>query len=262
MYSDTFCKGQFTMSTDIILYIVIFVFGAIVGSFLNVCMIRIPIGEDTVKMKSHCMSCGVPLRWYDMVPIVSYLLLQGRCRFCKAKISVQYPFVEAANGFLYVAVALVRGLSADALLCCFLVSALLVLSVIDFRTYEIPFGVNLFILVLGLLRSALHYTHFFHYLAGFLAVSGVLSILYYASGGRAIGGGDVKMTAACGLFLGWKLMVLAFVLGCILGAVIHVIRMKVRGASHVLAMGPYLSGGILIAVLWGDRILSWYLGQF
>ncbi len=244
------------------LYIVLFLFGTVIGSFLNVCILRIPRREDIVKMRSRCLSCGGQLRWYDMVPIGSYFFLHGRCRFCKAKLSVQYPLVEAANGILYVTVVLACGVNAYALLCCLLASALLVLSVIDFRTYEIPIGVNIFILVLGLFRAVSDYAHFFHYLAGFLVVSGGLSILYYASGGKAIGGGDVKMTAACGLFLGWKLIILAFVLGCILGAFIHVIRMKVSGAGHVLAMGPYLSGGVLIAALWGDRILSWYLGQF
>ncbi len=145
---------------------------------------------------------------------------------------------------------------------CLLASALLVLSVIDFRTYEIPFGINLFILALGLIRVGTDYRNFLTYLIGLLSVSAFLAILYYATGGRAIGGGDVKLMAACGLLLGWKLIIMAFLLGCVLGAVIHMIRMKVSGESHVLAMGPYLSMGVLIAALWGEKMLTWYLGQF
>lgn len=250
------------MLVDIILYLIIFIFGIVIGSFLNVCIYRIPEHEDIVKTRSHCMSCGRQLKWYDMFPLFSYLFLRGRCRYCKAKLSVQYPLIEAVNGILYVIIVLQNGVNVDSLLYCLLTSALIVLSVIDFRTYEIPLGINLFILALGLIRVALDYHNFLDYLIGLLAVSVVLAILYYATGGRAIGGGDVKLMAACGLFLGWKLIIMAFLLGCVLGAVIHVIRMKVSHEDHVLAMGPYLSLGVFIAMLWGDRMLAWYLGMF
>ena len=250
------------MLVDIILYLIIFIFGIVIGSFLNVCIYRIPEHEDIVKTRSHCMSCGGQLKWYDMFPLFSYLFLRGRCRYCKAKLSVQYPLIEALNGILYVIIVLQNGVNVDSLLYCLLTSALLVLSVIDFRTYEIPLGINLFILALGLIRVALDYHNFLDYLIGLLAVSVVLAILYYATGGRAIGGGDVKLMAACGLFLGWKLIIMAFLLGCVLGAVIHVIRMKVSGENHVLAMGPYLSLGVFIAMLWGNQMLTWYLGMF
>ncbi|MBD5513450.1 MAG: prepilin peptidase [Lachnospiraceae bacterium] len=246
----------------ILMYIIIFMFGIVIGSFLNVCIYRIPLQEDIVRVRSHCMSCGYKLEWYDLVPLFSYLFLRGRCRKCGAKLSVQYPLIEALNGILYVIIVCIHGVNIDSLLYCLLGSALVVLSVIDFRTYEIPFGINLFILALGLIRLALDYHNFLSYLIGSLAVSAFLTILYYASGGRAIGGGDVKLMAACGLFLGWKLIILAFGLGCVLGAVIHVVRMKVSGEDHVLAMGPYLSAGVLIAALWGNQMLSWYLGQF
>ena len=250
------------MLVDIIFYLIIFIFGIVIGSFLNVCIYRIPEHEDIVKTRSHCMSCGRQLKWYDMFPLFSYLFLRGRCRYCKAKLSVQYPLIEAVNGILYVIIVLQNGVNVDSLLYCLLTSALLVLSVIDFRTYEIPLGINLFILALGLIRAALDYHNFLDYLIGLLAVSVVLAILYYVTGGRAIGGGDVKLMAACGLFLGWKLIIMAFLLGCVLGAVIHVIRMKVSHEDHVLAMGPYLSLGVFIAMLWGNQMLTWYLGMF
>jgi leader peptidase (prepilin peptidase)/N-methyltransferase len=148
----------------------------------------------------------------------------------------------------------------DSLLYCLLFSALLALSVIDFRTYEIPVAFNYFILTLGLVRIATDYTHWQQYVIGFLSVSAVLAIIYFASRGRAIGGGDVKLMAACGLLLGWKLNVLAFFAGCILGSIIHVVRMKVTKEGHVLAMGPYLSLGVALSVLFGDYFLNWYLG--
>lgn len=250
------------MLPDIILFSIIFLFGIVIGSFLNVCIFRIPKKEDIVKMSSHCMSCGYHLKWYDMVPIFSFLALRGKCRKCGAKLSVQYPLIEAANGILYVLIVWTGGLGIESLLYCLLASALLVLSVIDFRTYEIPFGINLFILALGLIRVGTDYQNFLTYLIGLLSVSAFLAVLYYATGGRAIGGGDVKLMAACGLLLGWKLIILAFLSGCIFGAVIHVIRMRISGESHVLAMGPYLSMGVLVAALWGEKMLTWYLAQF
>ncbi len=250
------------MLPDIIRCIIIFLFGIVIGSFLNVCIIRIPNKEDIVKTSSHCRRCGYRLKWYDMIPLVSFLVLRGKCRSCSAKLSVQYPLIEAANGILYVLIVWTGGLGIESLLYCLLASALLVLSVIDFRTYEIPFGINLFILVLGLIRVGTDYGNFLTYLIGFLSVSALLAVLYYATDGRAIGGGDVKLMAACGLLLGWKLIILAFLLGCIFGAVIHVIRMKVSGAGHTLAMGPYLSMGVLVSALWGERMLLWYLAQF
>ena len=250
------------MLPDLLLYSIILLFGIVIGSFLNVCIFRIPEKEDIVKTSSHCMSCGYHLRWYDMVPICSFLALRGKCRKCGAKLSVQYPLIEAANGILYVLIVWTGGLGIESLLYCLLASALLVLSVIDFRTYEIPFGINLFILALGLIRVGTDYQNFLTYLIGLLSVSAFLAVLYYATGGRAIGGGDVKLMAACGLLLGWKLIILAFLSGCIFGAVIHVIRMRISGESHVLAMGPYLSMGVLVAALWGEKMLTWYLAQF
>lgn len=250
------------MLPDILIYSIIFLFGIVIGSFLNVCIFRIPKKEDIVKTSSHCMSCGCHLKWYDMIPVFSFLALRGKCRKCGAKLSVQYPLIEAANGILYVCIVWTGGLDIESLLYCLLASALLVLSVIDFRTYEIPFGINLFILALGLVRVVTDFSNILLYLAGLLAVSIVLAVLYYATGGKAIGGGDVKLMAACGLLLGWKLIILAFLLGCVLGAFIHVIRMKVSGEGRVLAMGPYLSLGVMIAALWGEQMITWYVSQW
>jgi leader peptidase (prepilin peptidase)/N-methyltransferase len=208
------------------------------------------------------MSCGYQLSWYDMVPVASWLALRGRCRKCKARISAQYPLVEACNGILYVVVFWANGINWTSILYCFLVSALLVLSVIDWRTYEIPLGINIFILGLGLIHLAMDHTNWASYVIGFLAISVPLYILFQISGGRAIGGGDIKLMAAAGLLLGWKLIILAFLVGCMIGSVIHIIRMRVAGANRMLAMGPYLSLGILLAILWGDTWIQAYLSLF
>lgn len=246
------------MREAILFYTSIFLFGIVFGSFMNVCIYRIPEKQDIVKVRSHCMSCGYVLKWYDLIPLFSYLFLGGKCRKCKAKLSMQYPLIEAANGLAWVAVVLINGVNVESLLYCLLTSALIVLSVIDFRTYEIPVGINVFILALGLIRLITDYTNWKSYLIGFFSVSVFLTIIYYATKGRGIGGGDVKLMAVCGLVLGWKLTILSFFIGCILGAVIHVIRMKISGEGHVLAMGPYLSMGIVVAMLWGNRLLEWY----
>lgn len=250
------------MLPTVMLYIIIFLYGIVIGSFLNVCIYRIPKKESIVKVRSHCMSCGYQLKWYDLVPVFSYLFLGGKCRKCKQKISVQYPLIELLNGVLYCIVFAGYGLSVDALLYALLGSALITLSVIDFRTYEIPVGINIFILALGLIRIVTDYADWLDYAVGFLAVSIFLYLLYWITKGRGIGGGDIKLMAVCGLILGWEKIVLAFVLGCIAGSVIHVARMKISGQGHVLAFGPYLSIGVMISALAGDRMIAWYLSFF
>ena len=244
------------------IYITIFLFGIVIGSFLNVCIFRIPNHETVVTERSHCMNCGYQLSWYDMVPVFSWLCLGGKCRKCKTPISPQYPIVEAVNGILYMVVFAVNGFSLESILYCLFVSALLVLSVIDWRIYEIPIGINIFILVLGILHTALDYSNWLTYVVGFFSVSLFLFLLLWISKGRAIGGGDVKLMAVAGLLLGWKLAVLAFFIGCIVGSVIHLLRMKFSGADKVLAMGPYLSVGLFIAALWGNAMIGWYVGMF
>ena len=247
------------MLPTIILYIIMFLYGIVIGSFLNVCIYRLPKKENIVKVRSHCMNCGYQLKWYDLVPLFSYLALGGRCRKCKQKISIQYPIIEALNGVLYIIIFAEYGFSMTTLLYCLLFSALVTLSVIDFRTYEIPVGINVFILALGLIRVVTDSANWPDYVIGLVCVSGVLFLIYWVSHGRALGGGDVKLMAACGLLLGWRLIIVGFVAGCIIGSVIHLIRMKISGEGHVLAMGPYLSAGVMVAALWGENFINWYL---
>ena len=244
----------------IIILPITFLFGLTVGSFLNVCIYRIPKGEDIVHTDSHCMSCGYHLAWYDLIPVFSWLFLGGKCRKCGAKISAQYPLIELANGLLWAGLVWRHGFTPEALCYCAAVSSLLVLSVIDWRIYEIPFGCNVIIGAAGVLNLIFHLNRWPLYVIGFFSVSLFLYLLVLASGGRAMGGGDVKLMAAAGLLLGWKNCILAFAVGCICGSVIHLFLMRWKGKERVLAFGPYLSFGIWFAMMWGEPLIEWYTG--
>ncbi len=243
------------------IFIFIFVLGLIVGSFLNVCILRIPAGESIVKNSSHCMSCGKKLHWYELIPVFSWLALRGRCSKCHAPISKQYPLVEFVNGVFWLVVALQCGFTSDTILGCLLVSVLLVASVIDARTRELPIQTTIFVAILGLVRIILEPSAFKTGILGMLIVGGFLFLLLLLSGGSAIGGGDVKLMAGSGLLLGLPLNLFAFFTGCVIGSVIHIIRMRFFGAKRDLAMGPYLAVGIMIAFLWGESIINWYLAM-
>ena len=244
------------------IYILVFLYGIVIGSFVNVCIYRIPKGEDIVKTSSHCMNCGHVLTWYDLFPIFSFLALKGKCRYCGVKLSIQYPVIEVVNGVLYCLIVGVKGVNVNSIIYCLFASALLTLSVIDFRTMEIPVEINYFIVVLGLIHMGLNYQKFWNYGLGFFSVSAGLFVLYQVTGGKGIGGGDIKLMAVSGLLLGIKANVLAFILACILGSMIHILRMKITKADHVLALGPYLAAGILISLLWGENMMEWYMGLF
>ena len=241
----------------IFLYIVAFLYGIVIGSFLNVLIFRIPKKENIVQ-SSHCMNCGRKLGWRDMVPVFSYIILRGRCRQCGARISIQYPLIEALNGVLYVIVFMANGFTFSSVLYCLMTSALIVIAVIDERTYQIPVSQNLFLGLLGIIMTVYDFRHILSHIIGAVIVSLFLYGLYYFSSGKAIGGGDIKLMAYAGLLLG---AIFAFILACILGSVIHTIRMKVSKRNNLLALGPYLSAGIFIAALWGSRFWTWYLGM-
>lgn len=251
------------LDEQVLFAVIMGIYGLLIGSFLNVCIYRIPKNESIVYVPSHCMNCNTKLHWYELIPLFSWLALRGRCRTCHSKISWQYPIIEASNSILYVMIVLVNGWSLTSVLYCLLGSCLIVLSVIDFRTYEIPFGINIFIFILGVLNLLLDLGHIRNYVIGFFIVSLPMflfvNVYYHFKKVEAFGGGDIKLLAAAGLLIGWKNILLAFVIGCIVGSVVHVIRMRVSDEDHVLAMGPYLAIGILICALWGENIISWYL---
>ncbi|MEA4895321.1 MAG: prepilin peptidase [Oscillospiraceae bacterium] len=245
----------------VLMNILVFLFGIAVGSFLNVCILRIPLGESVVTGPSHCVSCGRKLKWYENIPLFSFLALRGRCSSCKEKISLQYPLVEALNGVLWLLSFHVLGFTADALIACLLVSALIVLSFIDARTREIPSGITIFILALGVLATLIDLQKWLLHIIGFFAVSLPLYLIFAATKGKGIGGGDIKLMAGCGLLLGWKLVVLGFFLGCFAGALIHLALMALKKADRTLSFGPYLSAGIFASLIWGTPLINWYVNM-
>lgn len=247
------------LTFNIIVAAIFGLYGIVIGSFVNVLILRLPIHESITLKRSHCMNCGHTLAWYELFPLFSYLFLRGKCRHCKAHISVQYPIVEAVNGVLYVILFLVKGITVETFLYCLCASALLALSVIDWRTQTIPLGFNIFIFILGLVRLITDISNWSQYVIGLFAVSGFLLLLWLITKGRGIGDGDIKLMAATGLLLGWQLNIVAFLLGCIIGSVVHLVIMAVKKAGRVLAFGPYLSMGVYIAMIWGEQLVSWYL---
>lgn len=247
---------------EVVISIIFGLYGVVIGSFLNVLTLRLPLKESVTLKRSHCMTCGHTLSWYELFPLFSYIFLGGKCRHCKSKISIQYPLVEGANGILYAILFLVHGISVETILYCLCASALLALSIIDWRTQEIPVGFNIFILLLGLVRLVTDLGNWSQYVIGLFAVSGFLFLLFLITKGRSIGGGDIKLMAATGLLLGWQLNIIAFLLGCIIGSIIHLTLMAIKKANRVLAFGPYLSMGVYIAMIWGEQLVSWYLSMW
>lgn len=247
---------------DLPILIMLFLVGACVGSFCNVLIYRLPKEEEFVRTPSHCMTCGHELKWYELIPVFSWLAQGGKCRACGVKLSAQYPIVEAVNGCMWLTVGLLfRGDWLTVALYCGLFSLLMVLSVIDWRTFIIPNGINLAILVLGVVRLVTDLEHWGTYIAGMLSVSLVFLLLHILTGGNGLGMGDVKLVGAAGLLLGWQNMILAVMVGSVSGALIHSIRMK-RGADRKLAFGPYLAAGIWFSALAGEPLISAYLSLF
>lgn len=247
---------------DALILTILTVFGLCVGSFLNVLIYRIPKGEEFVKTPSHCMTCGHNLSWYENIPLISWLLQGGKCRACGVKLSAQYPVVEALNGAMWLLTGLLyRGDWLTVGLYCVLFSMLLVLSVIDWRTFTIPNGINLVIFLLGVVRLITDLDHWVSYVIGLVSVSLVFLLMHLATHGNGLGMGDVKLVAGAGLLLGWSSMLLAVVIGSLSGAIIHSVRMR-RGEDRKLAFGPYLAAGIWIAALGGQQIVDAYFGLF
>ncbi|OOO00090.1 MAG: hypothetical protein ATN35_09200 [Epulopiscium sp. Nele67-Bin004] len=162
------------------------------------------------------------------------------------------------NFILYFVIFFVLGVNIEALLVALLASTLLLISIIDIKIQQIPPQCVLIILVLGICKTILNFSNLYEHLLGLVCISGILLIIFKISGGSQIGGGDVKLMASAGLFLGAKNIILAFFVACLVGTIVHTIRMLFFGAGRQLAMGPYLSFGILTVALWGENIISWY----
>lgn len=241
------------------LYILAFIYGAVIGSFLNVCIYRIPIKESIVTSRSHCMKCNNKIKWYDLVPLVSYIVLRGKCRYCLEKISIQYPLIELLNGCGYVLIIYYKGINLQSILFCLTFSVLIVISIIDIKTFEIPLELNLTLFVIGVVMALYNYKDIANHIIGFFVVSAFLYVLFVLTKGRGMGGGDIKLMAAAGLILGWKPIILALVLACIIGSLIHLSLMFFLKKERVLAFGPYLATGIVIAIIYGEDLIKMYI---
>lgn len=263
-----------------------FVFGLMIGSFLNVCILRIPRDESVVMPPSHCLACGAGIKPYDNIPVLSWLILRGRCRKCKAKISPQYPAVELLTGLLFVGCYIMFGLSVEALKWAVFAALLVVLTITDLRERILPDVVNFTGLGLGLVLSLftppvdgtagwfagrlfglslpVPALSLADALIGAAAASGLLWVVaegYFRLRGReGMGLGDVKMMAMAGAFLGLQRSMLTILLGSLLGSLIGsaVIAIQRKGRDFELPFGTFLGAGAILVVFFGSATLDWY----
>lgn len=245
----------------------VFIFGLIIGSFLNVCIYRLPRKESIAWPSSHCPECGSSIPALYNVPILSYILLKGRCRSCEKPISIRYPLVELLSGALFSLVVYRYHLSPYALLSCVFTAILIVGSFIDIEHRIIPNILNYLGTILagvGLVFSYLPITPVAGVI-GFLAGGGFFYLAAIASPilfkKEGMGGGDIKLIAFLGLYLGWKKVFLTIFLGSFIGAVagIGLIALKITEKKDLIPFGPYLSVAGFISLMWGTQIIDWYL---
>jgi len=248
------------------LSIVSIIFGALIGSFLNVCIVRLPKEESIITPGSHCPHCKTPIKFYDNIPLVSYLLLKGRCRYCKESISVQYPLIEGITALSSLFLFMRFGPSLSFLIYFAFVAALIVITVIDLYHQIIPDVISLPGIGVGLLASlVLPQFTFFDSLIGFLLGGGslflVATLYQWLFKREGMGGGDVKLLAMIGAFLGWKAVILTILLGSLVGSITGIIIMVLKGKDfkYAIPFGPFLSLGAVIALFYQNEILFWYL---
>ena len=259
-----------------------FILGAIAGSFLNVCIVRMPHEKSVVKPRSHCVHCKKQLLWHDNIPFISYVLLRGRCRFCGQKISPRYFLVELMPAVTFVVFYQYFGLTALLPAYLTMVCGFIVATFVDFEHRIIPDEISVGGMAAGLLFSALipelhgmdvgtgsliwaHFKSLGWSVVGVLVGGGAI----YAMGilgdflfkKESMGGGDVKLMAMVGAFLGWKLAILTFFLAPFFGAVYGIVE-KIRTKDTAIAYGPFLVGGALISLFRGDAIIRWILSGY
>ncbi|HEX7049256.1 MAG TPA: prepilin peptidase [Longimicrobiales bacterium] len=254
---------------DVLIWSYAALLGAMLGSFLNVCIYRLPAGESVVRPRSHCPACGAGIAWYDNVPVLSYLILRGRCRACRVPISAQYPIIELAVALVWAAAAARYGLSVEAVRTAVFLTLLLGMAMTDAREMVIPDHLSLGGLVIGLGLAAVP--------GGFSIVNAVIGagvayaglrliawIARKAFGKPALGLGDVHMLAMIGAFLGISGALLTIVLGSFLGLVVGLPVAWFKGGftprGTYIPLGIYLAVGAAIVHGWGDIIVQWYLG--
>jgi len=247
--------------------ILIFTLGLIVGSFSNVCIYRIPRNESIIYPGSHCPKCRSTIKPMDNIPLLSYIILKGRCRNCGSRISIQYPVVEFLTGIIYILIFLIYGLTLQSLIYIILSSALIIIAFIDLNEQIVPDVISFPGIGAGLILSFfVPYISFINSVLGVLVGGGIILIIGLVGSAifkkEAMGGGDVKLAAMVGAFLGWKYVILALFLGFFLGALagIFLVLSKIKSREDMVPFGPFIALGSLITLLCGEKILLWYIG--
>ncbi|MCL2070619.1 MAG: prepilin peptidase [Oscillospiraceae bacterium] len=252
--------------------VVMCIYGTIIGSFLNVVIYRTPKKEQVVKGRSRCMSCSHVLAWYDLFPVISWICLGGKCRYCKVKVSPRYAIVESLCGISYAIAFLALGLSINLVFAVVLFPILICLSFLDIDTGEIEYIFPISIAALGIIAMGLSLfgvtdIPWHEHLIGAIAISIPFAVLALFG---AMGGADIQLMAAAGLLLGWNIIPAALIgvfSGAIVGAVFkatdkHVYKSEdaLPAKGTAIPFGPFLAVGIAAAYLYGDKMIAWYLG--
>lgn len=242
-----------------------FVFGAVVGSFLNVCIYRIPEKRSVVFPGSSCPACGKGIAFYDNIPILSYAFLGGRCRSCAAPFSFQYPLVEVLSAVFATALFIRSGASAETLIYFTFVSALIVITFIDLKHRIIPDVISLPGIPLGFAASfVLPAMNWIDSAIGALVGGGILLVIavayYVVAKNEGMGGGDIKLLAMIGAFLGWKAVIMTLLIASFSGSAIGLALMLRygKGSKYAIPFGPFLAAGALAYLFFGRQLITWY----
>ena len=240
------------------------VLGAVIGSFLNVVIVRLPRNESLVAPRSRCPACGTALHWYDNIPLLSFLALRARCRACGGAISWRYPIVEAATAALFALAAWRSASLPDLLMAWVFLSALVAITGIDLEHQIIPDRITLPGIAVGFLTCFLGTrVSWLDSLLGILVAGGILFAVIVLSGG-GMGGGDMKLGAMIGAFLGYKLALLTLFLAVILGGAVALTLLStgIRGRKDPIPFGPFLAAASALALVWGEALFHWYIRAF
>ena len=243
---------------------VVFAFGLVVGSFLNVVIARLPAHRSVWAPRSACLACGTPIAWHDNIPVLSFAALRGRCRACGVAISARYPVVELGTAILWSLAYRQFGLTDHFAVAIVLLSALVVITGIDLDHQIIPDVITMPGTVTGFVANlAIGHLSWLDSLLGILLGGGIFLIIIVASGG-GMGGGDMKLGAMLGAFLGWKVLLLSIFVSVVLGGALALGLLAAgrRGRKDPIPFGPFLALGGAIGLFWGDRLLHWYLAAF
>lgn len=244
---------------EIYISTVIFILGTIFGSFLNVVIYRLPQKESIIVGRSHCPKCNHVIRPAELIPILSYLLLRGKCKECKAAISIRYPLIEAITGLLFLISYLTFGISAQLLIALPLTMILIVITMIDIDTLEIYDRFQIMLFILALINLMISPLPWIDHVIGFFIISIPFYIIALLTNG--MGGGDIKLIAIAGFLLGYQATLVTFFISTLTGSIwaIYLLIIKKSGRKTQLPFGPFLCIGIFIAYHYADAIIQTYL---